>query len=138
MGEIIMNHKIIKSSALFILLFLFLNVGFAQQANEKVYWMVTTEVALNNLPEFHAFMGKELAPLMEKHGYMPVAAWQTIVGDIEEVVSVSEFENMTAYNKARVSLLTSEEWKTASKKYGTMVKSTKTRFLRATPYSKIK
>jgi len=133
-----MNNKTMKISVLVILLFLLFNIGFAQQASEKVYWMVTTEVALNNLPEFHAFMGKELAPLMEKHGYKPVVAWQTIVGDIEEVVSVSEFENMTAYNKARVSLLTSEEWKAASKKFGAMVKSTKTRFLRATPYSKLK
>ena len=120
------------------MLFIFFNIGFAQQADEKVYWMVTTEVALNNISDFHAFNGKELAPLMEKHGYKSVAAWQTVVGDIEEVISISEFENMTAYQKARVSLLGSDAWKAASKKFGTMVKSTKTRFLSATPYSNLK
>ena len=133
-----MKTKTTKMSALLILLFLFINVSFAQQASEKVYWMVTTEVSLNNLSEFHDFMAKELTPLMEKHGYKSVVAWQTIVGDIEEILSVSEFENMAAYHKARVSFLGSEAWKSASKKYGTMVKSTKTRFLSATPYSKLK
>jgi hypothetical protein len=137
MGEVIMKTKVSKIMASVILL-LFINSGFAQQASGKVYWMVTTEVSLNNLPAFHAFMANELAPLMEKHGYKPVAAWQTIVGDIEEVISISEFENMAAYHEARVSLLGSEAWKSASKKYGTFVNSTKTRFLGATPYSKLK
>jgi hypothetical protein len=133
-----MKTKTTKIAILAILLLIFFNVGFAQQTSEKVIWMVTTEVSLNNLPEFHAFMANELVPLMEKHGYNSVAAWQTVVGDIEEVISISEFENMTAYQKARASLLGSEAWKTASKKFGTMVKSTKTRFLSATPYSKLK
>ena len=137
-GGTIMKTKLTKISVLVILLVLFVNVGFAQQASEKVYWMVTTEVSLNNLPDYHSFMATELAPLMEKHGYKSVVAWQTIVGDIEEVISVSEFENMAAYHKARVSLLTSNEWKSASKKFGSMVKSIKTRFLSTTPYSKLK
>jgi hypothetical protein len=138
MGEAIMKTKTRIITVLGILLLLSINVGFAQQASEKVHWMVTTEVSLGNLPEFHSFMATELAPLMEKHGYKPVVAWQTIIGDVEEVISVSEFENMAAYHKARVSLLTSEEWKSASKKFDSMVKSTKTRFLSATPYSKLK
>ena len=81
---------------------------------------------------------KELAPLTEKHGYKPVATWQTIVGDIEQVISVAEFENMAAYHKARRSLLGSEEWKNLSKKFGELTKNIKTRFLSATPYSKLK
>jgi len=81
---------------------------------------------------------KELAPLTEKHGYKPVATWQTIVGDIEQVISVAEFENMAAYHKARRSLLGSEEWKTLSKKFDALTKSIKSRFLSATTYSKLK
>ncbi len=112
--------------------------GQAQQLGDKVYWMVTSEVSLGKLAEYHAFNEKELAPLMEKHGYKPVATWQTIVGDIEEVIFVAEFENMAAYHKARRSLLGSEEWKTFSKKSDALMKSTRSRFLSATPYSKMK
>jgi hypothetical protein len=121
-----------------ILLVLNYNDGFAQQLGDKVYWMATTEVSLGKLTEYHAFSEKELMPLMEKHGYKPVVTWQTIVGDIEEVISVAEFESMAAYHNARRSLLGSEEWKTASKKQDALIKSVKSRFLSAAPYSKLK
>jgi len=121
-----------------ILLFLNSADGLAQQASEKVYWMVTVEVSLGNLAEYHKFNSQEMKPLMEKHGYKPVATWQTIVGDIEEVIFVAEFKNMTAYHKARHSLLGSEEWKSTGKKLDEFSKSIKTRFLSAAPYSKLK
>jgi hypothetical protein len=60
------------------------------------------------------------------------------VGDIEEVITVSEFENMAAYHEARKNLLGSDEWKSASKKFGGLSKSIKSRFLSAAPYSKLK
>ena len=114
------------------------NDGLAQQLGNKVYWMLTTEVPVSKLSEYHAFNEKELAPLMEKHGYKPVATWQTIVGDIQEVLFVAEFESMAAYHKARVSLMGSEGWKSVSKKLDEFVENTKSRFLSATPYSKLK
>ena len=129
------NHVI----AILAILFLFnYDNGVAQELGTKVYWMVTVEVPIGKLAEYHAFNAKEMAPLMEQHGYNFVATWQTIVGDIEEVISVSEFESMAAYHKARVSLLGSEEWKTAGKKFDGMVRSTTTRFLSPAPYSKLK
>lgn len=73
------------------------NNGLAQQIDEKVYWMGTIEVSLGKLSEFHVFNVKELVPLLEKRGNKPVAIWQTIVGDIEEVIFVAEFENMAVY-----------------------------------------
>ncbi|HAA75749.1 TPA: hypothetical protein DCE37_11590 [Candidatus Latescibacteria bacterium] len=60
------------------------------------------------------------------------------MGDIEEVVMVAEFESMTSYHEARVSLVTSEEWKKVSIKFSEMTKSIKSRFLSGTTYSKIK
>jgi len=110
----------------------------AQQLEDKVYWMSTMEIPLAKLSEFHTFNMQELTPLMEEHGYKSIVTWQTIVGDIEEVIYVSEFENMTAYHKARKSLLGSDEWKIAGKKFGNLNKSIKTRFLSATPNSKLK
>ncbi len=121
-----------------ILLLLNCNDSVAQQLGDKVYWMITVEVPVGKLAEYHAFNGNELAPLMEKHGYKRVVTWQTIVGEIEEVIFVAEFENMAAYHKARRSLLGSEEWKTVSKKFDALMKSTRSRFLSATPYSKMK
>ncbi len=121
-----------------VMLLLNFNDGLAQQLGNKVYWMLTTEVPIGKLAEFHAFNEKEVAPLMEKHGYKPVATWQTIVGEIQEVLFVAEFESMAAYHKARVSLLGSEEWKSLGKKFDALVKSSKSRFLSATPYSKLK
>lgn len=121
-----------------VMLLLNYNNGLAQQLGDKVYWMLTTEIPVGKLTEYHALNEKELAPLFEKHGYKPVATWQTIVGDIQEVLFVAEFESMAAYHKARRSLLGSEEWKTVSNKFDTLVKSTKSRFLSATPYSKLK
>ncbi|NIR48705.1 hypothetical protein GWO43_09730 [candidate division KSB1 bacterium] len=110
----------------------------AQQVGDKVYWMATVEVPIGKLSEYHAMTEKEQVPLMEKHGYKFVAVWQTIVGDIEEVILVAEFENMAAYHKARRSLLGSEEWKTLSKKFDALSRSVRSRFLSATPYSKMK
>jgi hypothetical protein len=112
--------------------------GAAQQLGDKVYWMAITEVPLAKLPEYHAWSEKELVPLMEKHGYYFVAGWQTIVGDFEEVISVSEFENMAAYHEARKSLLGSEEWKTVSIKFNTLSRGMSSRFMSALPYSRMK
>ena len=110
----------------------------SQQLGQRVYWMAVTEVSIGQLSEYHAFAEKEMNPLMENHGYRIIATWHTNVGEIEEVVMVAEFESMTAYHEARVSLLTSEEWKKVSIKFSKMTKSIKSRFLSGTPYSKIK
>jgi len=111
---------------------------FAQENGSKIFWMSTIEIPLANLAEYHSFNSGKLAPLMEEHGYNEIATWQTIVGDIEEVIFVAEFENMSAYHKARKSLLGSDEWKTVGKKFGEITKSIKTRFLSAAPYSNLK
>jgi heme-degrading monooxygenase HmoA len=129
----------IPFSVILVLLLLFnTSDGLTQQLGDKVYWMSTTEVTLGNLPEYHAVYQKEMMPVMEKHGYMHVAVWQTIVGDIEQVIVVVEFENMAEYHKARRSLLGSEEWKALGKKFSGLSKSIKSRFLSAAPYSKLK
>ena len=71
----------------------------AQQLGQKVYWMATIEVPVGQLSAYHAFAEKELVPLQEKHGYHFIATWQTIVGDIEEVLVICEFESMAAYGR---------------------------------------
>jgi hypothetical protein len=114
------------------------NESMAQDTMTKVYWMASVDVPIGNLGEFHSFMEKELLPVQEKYGYRQVAALQTIVGDIGVVILVAEFDNMQAYNKARVAFLTSLEWKTLGKKFDTYAKSIKTSFLRGLPYSKLK
>jgi hypothetical protein len=123
--------------ALFGLLLLSSNIE-AQQLGQRVYWMAVTQVSIGQLSEYHAFAEKEMNPLMEEHGYLIIATWQTIVGEIEEVVMVAEFESMAAYHKARVSLITSEEWQKVSIRFGDMTKGINSRFLSGTPYSKIK
>ena len=128
------------SSILFLVAVFFLfnsNNVYSQDSGEKVYWMSTIEVPLGKLEAYHSFNRRELLPLMIEHGYNPVATWQTIVGEIEEVIFVAEFENMQAYNKARVSLLGSVDWQTASKKFESLTKGISTRFLRAAPYSNL-
>jgi len=114
------------------------NKGLAQDTMTKVYWMANVDVPIGKLGEFHAFMANELLPAQEKYGYKQVAAWQTIVGDIGVSILVAEFENMEAYNKARVAFLTSDEWKTLGKKFDDYANSITTSFLRGLPYSKLK
>jgi len=109
----------------------------AQNSEDKVYWMATVEVSLGKLEAYHSFNSRELLPLMIENGYNPVATWQTIVGDIEEVIFVAEFENMEAYNKARVSLLGSVDWQDVSRKFDSLTKGISTKFLRAAPYSNL-
>jgi len=110
----------------------------AQKPSAKVYWMITAEVSIGQLAEYHAFAQKELRPVQEKYGYKFIGTWQTIVGKIEQVISIAEFENMEAYNNARRNFLTSDEWKSMSKKLDTLMRKVETRFLRAMPYSRIK
>jgi len=130
--------KHILITIVIILLFSFQYESIAQKTSSKVYWMATIEVPLGKLSEYHAFNAKEMSPVMERYGYKPVATWQTIVGDIQEVIFVAEFENMEAYNKARNNYLGSEEWKSLSKKLDSLSNRIKTRFLRAALYSKLK
>jgi hypothetical protein len=117
-----------------ILIVLNQNSGIAQQLGDKVYWMSTVEVSISQLQSYYTFNAKELVPLMEENGYTPVASWQTIVGDIEEVIFVAEFENMEAYHKARKNLLNSIDWPTVSKKLDSLIKSVHTRLLSAAPF----
>jgi len=117
-----------------ILILLSQSNGTAQQLGDKVYWMVTIEVPVGKLESYHAFNSRELLPLMEENGYSPIAVWQTIVGNIEEVIFVAEFENMEAYQKARESLLSSIDWQTVSKKLDSFSKSINTRLLSAIPF----
>jgi hypothetical protein len=109
----------------------------AQELNEKVYWMTTVEVPLGKLEAYHSFNSRELLPLMIEHGYNPVATWQTIVGNVEEVIFVAEFESMEAYHKARVSLLGSADWQNVSKKFDSLTKSISSKFMSATSYSNL-
>ena len=110
--------------------------GFAtQQSGQKVFWMVTAQVPIADLPAYHALAAEELVPLQARHGYNWVASWQTIVGDIEETISVAEFESMDAYLEARQSLLGSAEWAELSPEFGALIRSIRTRLLTATPYS---
>jgi hypothetical protein len=119
------------------LLLIGINDSIAQQLGEKVYWMVTTEVPIGKLVSYHSFNQNELQPLMEEHGYMPVATWQTIIGDIEEIIFVAEFESMAAYHQARVSLLSSIDWENTSRKLDSLTKNIRSKFLSAAPYSRI-
>lgn len=119
-------------------LFLLPRDSVAQKSSDKVYWMITVEIALENLSKYHDLAARELIPMQEKYGYKFIGSWQTIVGNIQEVISISEFENMDAYNKARQDFLGSDEWKVFIKENPDLLKNIKTRFLRATSYSKIK
>lgn len=111
--------------------------GMAQKASAKVYWMITVEVPLGKLAEYHAFAQKELMPAQEKYGYRYIGNWQTIVGDIEQAISICEFENMEAYNTARRNFVGSDEWKQLSGRFNQFIKKVESRFLRAAPYSGI-
>ncbi|MCH8032683.1 MAG: NIPSNAP family protein [Bacteroidetes bacterium] len=117
-----------------ILILLSQNNGMTQQLGDKVYWMSIIKVSVGKLESYHAFNSRELLPLMEENGYTTIAVWQTIVGNIEEVIFVSEFENMEAYHKARVSLLSSIDWQTVSKKLDSLTKSIHTRLLSTAPF----
>jgi hypothetical protein len=111
---------------------------YAQQKGGKVYWMSTVTVPLGRMQDYHAFAAKELIPEQEKNGYHFVAGWQTIIGDIEEVVVVAEFDNMDAYYAARASLLGSAEWKAMGAKLDSFMRGIHTRMLIALPYIKMK
>ncbi len=126
--------KAINTGIITILILLSQSSGMAQQLGYKVYWMSTVEVSMSKLQSYYSFNAKELIPLMEEHGYTPVASWQTIVGDIEEVIFVAEFENMEAYHNARKSLLSSIDWSNVSRKLDSLIKSIHTRLLSAAPF----
>ena len=128
--------NLLKSFFGFIVMFVLISQssGMAQQLGEKVYWMSTVEVSMSKLQSYYIFNTNELIPLMEEHGYTPVASWQTVVGDIEEVIFVAEFENMEAYHNARKSLLSSIDWPNVSRKLDSLIKSVNTKLLSAAPF----
>jgi hypothetical protein len=109
----------------------------AQKLSGKVFWMATIEVPLGNLADYHALLQKEQIPVMEKYGYKFVGVWQTIVGNIEDVIILGEFDDMNSYNTARRAFIGSDEWKVIGKKVDELGTHTKTAFLNAAPYSKL-
>jgi len=129
-----------RTGVLFLLLLLLLtaNCSLAQQKSAKVYWMVTTTVPLSKIPEYHRFAEKELFPALEKYGYTIVAGWQTIIGEIEEVIVVAEFDDMNAYMQARSNLLRSPEWKAMGPAMEALTRSTTTRMMTALPFVAMK
>jgi hypothetical protein len=115
------------------------NVGlFAQQKEGKIYWISTVTVPLGKIKEYHAFLEKELMPVQEKLGYRYVGGYQTVVGDIEEITAVAEFESMDAYQKARAGLMASTEWITLGQKLDSLIRGIQTKFAIAIPYLKAK
>jgi hypothetical protein len=110
-------------------------VGFAaHQPSEKVFWMTISEVPIEHLQEYHV-LAETIMPLFEDHGCQWVAHWQTVIGGVEEVVNVAEFENIDAYHRAKVSLLASPDWEYVESSLRPLVRSTEQRLLSATQYS---
>ncbi|UCG86491.1 MAG: NIPSNAP family protein [Gemmatimonadota bacterium] len=111
-------------------------VGFAaKQPSDKVFWMTISEVPIESLQQFHTLSAETIMPLFEDHGCRWVASWQTVIGDVEEVVNVAEFESIDAYHRAKVSLLASPDWKQLSSALRPLVRSSEQRLLSATEYS---
>ena len=110
----------------------------AQQKSEKIYWMSYATVPLGKMSAYHKLEQEKLVPAREKAGYHYVAGWQTIVGEIEEVITVTEFDDMNAYQKARAALLSSPEWKAAIADMADMTRGAHTSLMSALPYIKSK
>lgn len=107
----------------------------ARESTDKVFWMTISEVPISKLAEYHTLAAETIMPLFEDHGCSWVASWQTVVGDVEEIVAVAEFENIDAYHSARVSLLNSPEWEHLSSTLRPLLRNSKSRILSATEYS---
>jgi len=133
-----MKHLTFALTIVVMLVILMGSNSLAQKLGEKVYWMATIEVKLSKLSEYHAVVQKEQMPAMEKYGYKFVGIWQTIIGDIENVIFISEFEDMNAYNTARRAFIGSDEWKAISTETEEMTTGIHTAFLNAAPYSRMK
>ncbi len=117
----------------------FTQVGFtAEPPSDKVYWMTISEVPVERLQRFHDLSAETIIPLFEDHGCRWVASWQTVIGDVEEVVNVVEFESIDAYHSAKVSLLASPEWKQLTSELRPLVKDGKQLLLSATQYSPLR
>jgi hypothetical protein len=69
-------------------------------------------------------------------GYHLMATWQTIVGEIEEVLGIPEVDSMPAYHEGLASLLGCEEWKVKGTKLIAICNAIKSRFLRVAPLLK--
>jgi hypothetical protein len=111
-------------------------MGFAaSEADDKIFWMTISEVPIENLQEFHAVSADVVIPLLEDHGCRWVASWETVIGDVQEVVNVVEFESLDAYHEAKVSLLSSPDWEQLSDRFRPLVGRAKQRLLSATEYS---
>jgi len=114
-------------------------VGFApKQPNDKVFWMTVSEVPIESLQQFHILSAERMIPLFENHGCRWVASWQTVIGDVQELVNVVEFESIGAYHRAKVSLLASPEWDQLTDTLRPLVRNTKQRLLSATQYSPLR
>ncbi len=113
-------------------------LSFAQQTDGKIYWMGISSVPLAYMPEFIKFSQNQLVPAQAKAGYHHIGGWQTIVGNIQEVVVIVEFDNMEAYQKARANLMASSEWKALAPDLAKLVTETHSRFMIALPNMNVK
>ena len=125
--------------AALVVLVVLAQVGFATKPpGDRIYWMTISEVPFERLQQFHDLSAKTIIPLFEDHGCRWVASWQTVIGDVQKVVNVVEFESIDAYHSAKVSLLASPEWEQLESELRPLLKDSKQLLLSSTQYSPLR
>ena len=61
-----------------------------------------------------------------------------MIGDVQKVVNVVEFESIDAYHSAKVSLLASPEWEQLESELRPLLKDSKQLLLSSTQYSPLR
>lgn len=64
-----------------------------------IYLLARVNVAAGKNAEFSEIIGKHIAPAWERAGAKLIGSWETIIGNITEVVDLWQFESMTKYDE---------------------------------------
>lgn len=104
-----------------------------------IYEIRRYELQQHNKNAFYERFDKQLMPILDKHGFKLMGAWNTVIGDVPETTYILAWEDLNTRQEAWKNLNADEDWarikKESQEKHGTLVLKTHSQILAPTPYS---
>lgn len=100
-----------------------------------IYLVATIQLAPEKVEEFSNILAKDYLPVVSKHGQKLIASWRTVIGNVDEVTDVWEFESLAHMEKVRQSLFTDPDYLKVRRKVRSLMTSESIKIVAPLPFS---
>ena len=100
-----------------------------------IYMQATVDVIPDKVGEFVEFLGKELAPFVDRFGMKLVGSWTNTVGTMFQVIDLWAFESLEHFGRAITAMVRDPEFRKLDSRLRTIITSETTKVLWPLPCS---